>query len=217
MSDVRVERWHPGDGDLTERRLMRAMELNGVQVDNNKAAFEWGRRCAHDLASVTALFKAAQVIEFVKKPSLDDFVGVADHRLERRNHVADHIFGRIVQQHREAAAALQSGRALVGQRLDEQRMLRDREDVRAACLSIPARHARKPVRDHSGRANPGFLRAEDLALYAGAVESPVSAGYRGATVWKCGPWTQGPVFLQMLRLLEGFLRSLVAIAGIKGR
>ena len=27
---------------------MRAIELNGVQVDNNKAAFEWGRRAAHD-------------------------------------------------------------------------------------------------------------------------------------------------------------------------
>ena len=33
---------------------MRAIELNGVQVDNNKAAFEWGRRCAHDLAAVQA-------------------------------------------------------------------------------------------------------------------------------------------------------------------
>jgi indolepyruvate ferredoxin oxidoreductase len=48
---------------------MRAIELNGVQVDNNKAAFEWGRRCAHDLKAVQALFKAAQVIEFVKKPA----------------------------------------------------------------------------------------------------------------------------------------------------
>jgi indolepyruvate ferredoxin oxidoreductase len=45
-----------------------------VQVDNNKAAFEWGRHCAHDLASVQALFKAAQVIQFVKKPSLDEIV-----------------------------------------------------------------------------------------------------------------------------------------------
>ena len=35
--------------------LMRAIELNGVQVDNNKSAFEWGRRCAHDLAAVQAL------------------------------------------------------------------------------------------------------------------------------------------------------------------
>jgi indolepyruvate ferredoxin oxidoreductase len=45
-----------------------------VQVDNNKAAFEWGRRCAHDLAAVQALFKAAQVIEFVRKPALDEVV-----------------------------------------------------------------------------------------------------------------------------------------------
>jgi indolepyruvate ferredoxin oxidoreductase len=53
---------------------MRAMELNGVQVDNNKAAFEWGRRCAHDLAAVQALFQAAQVIQFVKKPALAEMV-----------------------------------------------------------------------------------------------------------------------------------------------
>ena len=43
------------------------MELNGVQVDNNKLAFEWGRRAAHDLASVQALLKQGQVIEFVRK------------------------------------------------------------------------------------------------------------------------------------------------------
>jgi indolepyruvate ferredoxin oxidoreductase len=27
---------------------MRAIELNAVAVDNNKAAFEWGRQAAHD-------------------------------------------------------------------------------------------------------------------------------------------------------------------------
>ena len=61
-----------------------------------------------------------------------------------------------------------------------------------------------PVRDASGRAHAGLLRAADLAGYEGAVEEPVSAEYRGARVWKCGPWSQGPVFLQQLRLLEGF-------------
>ena len=60
------------------------------------------------------------------------------------------------------------------------------------------------VRDASGRAHAGLLSADDLARYEGAVEEPVSADYRGARVWKCGPWTQGPVFLQQLRLLEGF-------------
>jgi indolepyruvate ferredoxin oxidoreductase len=66
--------WQKGRVPLSHAALMRAIELNNVQVDNNKAAFEWGRRCAHDLAAVQALFKAAQVIEFVKKPSLAEMV-----------------------------------------------------------------------------------------------------------------------------------------------
>lgn len=61
-----------------------------------------------------------------------------------------------------------------------------------------------PVLDHSERAHAGLITAQDLADYAGSVETPVSVSYRGATVWKCPPWTQGPVFLQQLRLLEGF-------------
>ena len=66
--------WQKGRVPLSHAALMRAMELNGVQIENNKAAFEWGRRCAHDLAAVQALFQAAQVIEFVKKPALADMV-----------------------------------------------------------------------------------------------------------------------------------------------
>jgi len=66
--------WQKGRVPLSRAALRRAIELNGVQVQNNLAAFEWGRRCAHDLAAVTALFKAAQVIEFVKKPSLDEII-----------------------------------------------------------------------------------------------------------------------------------------------
>jgi len=66
--------WQMGSIPLSHASLMRAIELNAVQVDNNKAAFEWGRRCAHDLAAVQSLFKAAQVIDFVKKPSLDETI-----------------------------------------------------------------------------------------------------------------------------------------------
>ena len=66
--------WQKGRIPLTHASLMRAMELNGVQVENNQAAFEWGRRCAHDLAAVQALFQAAQVIQFVKKPGLAEMV-----------------------------------------------------------------------------------------------------------------------------------------------
>jgi indolepyruvate ferredoxin oxidoreductase len=66
--------WQKGRVPLTHAALMRAIELNGVQVDNNKAAFEWGRRCAHDLLSVQALYKAQQVIQIVRKPSLEETV-----------------------------------------------------------------------------------------------------------------------------------------------
>lgn len=57
----------------------------------------------------------------------------------------------------------------------------------------------------------GVMTEEDLASYEGRVEEPVSATYRGFTVFKAGPWNQGPVLLQTLRLLEGFdLRSMGA-------
>jgi len=49
----------------------------------------------------------------------------------------------------------------------------------------------------------GFLGLADLAAHTTKVETPVSATYRGFRVYKCGPWTQGPMLLQALRLLEG--------------
>ena len=66
--------WQLGRIPLSLAAITRAIELNGVQVDNNKAAFDWGRRCAHDLAAVQALFKAQAVIQFVKKPGLAEML-----------------------------------------------------------------------------------------------------------------------------------------------
>ncbi|MBU6438565.1 MAG: indolepyruvate ferredoxin oxidoreductase family protein, partial [Betaproteobacteria bacterium] len=59
---------------LAKASIVRAIELNGVQVDNNKAAFEWGRRAAHDLGAVMALTAKAQVIAFTPRPKLDELV-----------------------------------------------------------------------------------------------------------------------------------------------
>lgn len=50
----------------------------------------------------------------------------------------------------------------------------------------------------------GFIRKSDLAAHVTTVEDPVTVDYRGYTVAKCGPWTQGPYLCQALRLLEGF-------------
>ena len=50
----------------------------------------------------------------------------------------------------------------------------------------------------------GFLRKSDLEAHTTSVEKPVAIHYRGYTVNKCNTWTQGPVLLQSLRLLENF-------------
>lgn len=69
--------------------------------------------------------------------------------------------------------------------------------------------AKNPVEDASGAAHAGLLSLEDLAEWHATVEEPASLRYRGLDVHKCPPWTQGPVFLQHLAILEGYdLRSL---------
>ncbi|MDK6076919.1 indolepyruvate ferredoxin oxidoreductase family protein [Massilia varians] len=63
-----------GHVPLQEASLLKAIELNGVSVPFNKAAFNWGRTAAHDLASVKKLATPAQVIEFKRSESLDDLI-----------------------------------------------------------------------------------------------------------------------------------------------
>jgi gamma-glutamyltranspeptidase/glutathione hydrolase len=58
--------------------------------------------------------------------------------------------------------------------------------------------------DTSGRRHHALLTAEDMAGWRATVESPLAHDYRGHTVLKCGPWSQGPAMLQTLALLEGF-------------
>jgi gamma-glutamyltranspeptidase / glutathione hydrolase len=60
------------------------------------------------------------------------------------------------------------------------------------------------VMDVSGRRHRGLLDGDDLAGWRATVEEPVSAEHHGWTICKTGPWGQGPVLLQQLRLAEGF-------------
>ncbi|MGE3775577.1 MAG: gamma-glutamyltransferase family protein [Pirellulaceae bacterium] len=56
--------------------------------------------------------------------------------------------------------------------------------------------------DAWSREQGGLIRYEDLARHETRVEEPISIAYRGYTIYKCGAWTQGPMLLQTLRLLE---------------
>ncbi|MDR1968666.1 MAG: indolepyruvate ferredoxin oxidoreductase family protein [Burkholderiaceae bacterium] len=66
--------WQKGWLPLAHESLLRAIELNGVQVDNNRTAFEWGRQAAHDWARVEHALGGAQAVEFKPSGNLDALI-----------------------------------------------------------------------------------------------------------------------------------------------
>lgn len=60
------------------------------------------------------------------------------------------------------------------------------------------------VMDVTGRRHRAFLAREDLSQWRARVEEPLSVTYHGWTVYKTGPWGQGPVLLQALQILKNF-------------
>ena len=62
---------------------------------------------------------------------------------------------------------------------------------------------RSPVMDDSGRAHRGLLTGHDLAGWQPTYEPPVTLDWRGWTLAKAGPWSQGPALLQALAMLDG--------------
>jgi len=70
------------------------------------------------------------------------------------------------------------------------------------------------VMDSSGRRNRGLLSGDDMAAFSASYEPPVTFEHRGLTVCKAGPWSQGPVQLQALALLERF--DLAAMGHLSG-
>ena len=53
-------------------------------------------------------------------------------------------------------------------------------------------------------ANGGLLRYEDLAGFRAETDRPRTTVYRGYTIVKPGFWSQGPVLLEALNILEGY-------------
>lgn len=56
----------------------------------------------------------------------------------------------------------------------------------------------------SVRAQGGLFTESDLARWKPVLEEPVSTRYKGIDVYKLTAWTQGPVMLQTLNILENF-------------
>ncbi|KGB82678.1 gamma-glutamyltransferase [Rhodovulum sp. NI22] len=59
------------------------------------------------------------------------------------------------------------------------------------------------VMDAAGGRRKGVLTGDDMANWQASYEPPLSVDYGDWTVFKTGPWGQGPTLLQSLRILEG--------------
>ncbi|HJV85273.1 MAG TPA: indolepyruvate ferredoxin oxidoreductase family protein [Noviherbaspirillum sp.] len=107
--------WQRGWVPVSRTAIERAVELNGVSVDFNLKSFLWGRRMAHDPASVEALVKPAAVISIV--PSrLNRLADIIADRVARLTAYQDAAYAeryrRVVTQVAEAERLFDTGERL---------------------------------------------------------------------------------------------------------
>jgi indolepyruvate ferredoxin oxidoreductase len=99
--------WQKGWVPLHRESLVRAIELNDVQVKNNLAAFEWGRHAAQHLDALMQHIRPAQVITFKKRDSLEDIVANRMARLtDYQNAAYAQVYQNIVERVRATEAPL---------------------------------------------------------------------------------------------------------------
>ena len=89
----------------------------------------------------------------------------------------------------------------------ERDALADGLDRKAAIYAAYERFYRGDIAEEivrSMREHGGLFTMEDLARWQVHIEKPVTTSYRGIDVYKLTTWTQGPVLLQTLNILENF-------------
>ena len=99
--------WQRGLVPIRREAIERAIELNGVAIDANKQAFEWGRRAGHDPTSVETLVGFDEPAD--ERPSLDALINRRfAHLKDYRNAAYAERYAALVE--RVRAAEKNSGR-----------------------------------------------------------------------------------------------------------
>ena len=101
--------WQRGWVPLGLPALMRAIELNNVAVEQNKAAFTWGRRAAHDPAGLDKLLHPAQVVQLHRRETLETVIG------RRVEFLTAYQNARYAQAYREFVERVRQAEAPLGQ------------------------------------------------------------------------------------------------------
>lgn len=142
------------------------------------------------LADVAALFRE----EWTSSAAIYLGAGVPTAGARLRNPALAETYGRILRT-AEAAGGDREHRIAAARRAWSEGFVA--EAIGRFC-------AESEIMDSSGARHRGVLTAADMAGWRARVEDPLSYDYHGHTVFKAGPWSQAPVFLQQLALLKGF-------------
>jgi gamma-glutamyltranspeptidase / glutathione hydrolase len=89
----------------------------------------------------------------------------------------------------------------------EQQALLQGSDRKQAIMAAYERFYRGDIADEFVRGvleQGGLITKQDLARWSVKIEEPVSTRYKDVDVYKLTHWTQGPVLLQALNILENF-------------
>ena len=92
--------------------------------------------------------------------------------------------------------------------VDAEKQALDRgADRRAAIMAAYERFYKGDIAQEIARSTQeqgGLITVQDLANWSVRIEEPVKTSYKGIDVYKLMHWTQGPVLLQTLNILESF-------------
>ena len=89
----------------------------------------------------------------------------------------------------------------------EQQALKQGKNRKEAIMAAYERFYKGDIADElvrGAKEEGGLITKEDLAKWKVIIEEPVKTDYRGIDVYKLNVWTQGPVMLQALNILENY-------------
>lgn len=87
---------------------------------------------------------------------------------------------------------------------EQQNMAKGRSEALRAARDVFYKGEIARALDKFSQENGGLIRYEDLAAYEAKLEEPWKTTYHGIEVYSAGSYTQGPMLLQMLNLLEPY-------------
>jgi gamma-glutamyltranspeptidase/glutathione hydrolase len=89
----------------------------------------------------------------------------------------------------------------------EQNALKNKKNRKEAIMAAFDRFYKGDIADEFVRGSKeqgGLITKEDLARWKPVIEEPLHTNYKGIEVYKLQQWTQGPMLLQSLNILENF-------------